>query len=240
VETLQRALEPYRHVDPIGWVGVFRFLPLGVALIAIALGALMLLFGGRSLFRLVAGPLGALIATIWATSLATRLGFATQAPTIATGSTILLAFCGFLYPPIVVFVAFGVPSGLLAGQLAGPADWMLGFGPGFMVGGAIGVVMHRLVGAIVSSAAGAWVMTIGLMASLAPFVGAVTWLTANPVVVLSIAGCVAVAGFVFQTFIRLSPEEAEKLRHEKAMQKKRKKENDELEKRWSKYGGKKA
>jgi hypothetical protein len=238
METLQRAIEPYRHVDPVGWVGLYRYLPLGAALLAIAVGLVMLLLGGRALFRLVAGPLGALIATIWAGSLATRLGFAAQAPAITTGATIILAFCGFAYPPIVVFVAFGVPSGLLAGQLAGPTDWMLGFGPGFMVGGAIGVVMHRLVGAIVSSAAGAWVITLGLMAALAPFVGAVTWLAANPVVVLSIAGCMGVAGFSYQTFIRLSPEEAEKLRHEKAMQKKRKKENDELEKRWSKYGKK--
>ncbi len=238
METLQHALEPYRHVDPVGWVGLYRSLPLGVALVAIALGTVMLLFGGRALFRLVAGPLGALIATVWAGSLATRLGFAAQAPTITTGATIILAFCGFAYPPIVVFVAFGVPSGLLAGHLAGPTDWMLGFGPGFMVGGAVGVVMHRLVGAIVSSAAGAWVIMLGLMAALAPFVGAVSWLAANPVAVLSIAGCGAVAGFSYQTFIRLSPEEAEKLRHEKAMQKKRKKENDELEKRWSKYGKK--
>ncbi len=218
-------------------MAIFRFLPLGAGVLAIAVGGVMLFFGGRTLFRLVAGPLGALIATVWAATLATRLGFGGQIKQIIPIAAMVLFLSGVAYPPIVVFFAFGVPAGLLAGSMAGTTDWMLGFAPGFMVGGAIGVVMHRTVGALLSSIAGAWCLVLGLMATLNPYVGAISWLAINPMVVMAIAGCAAIGGFVYQTFVRLTPEEAAKLRTEKGMAKKRAKENAELEKRWSKYGG---
>lgn len=237
MEQLERAFEPYRHLDPLGWVGAFRFLPVWGGLVAMVVGVLMMLFGGRRLFRLVAGPLGALIGGVWASVLAARLGFGASARTITTAATFGLFGLGLLYPPIVVFFAFGVPVGLLGGQLAGSADWLLGFLPGFMVGGALGVVMHRIVGAVLSSLAGAWVAVLGLLAALNPFLAPIGWLAGNPIAVLSIAGCFATAGIVFQLFVRPSPEEAEKLKHEKFLAKKRAKENAEQEKRWSKYTG---
>lgn len=235
MEQLERAFEPYRHVDPVGWVGVFRFLPVWGGLVAVVLGVLMLLFGGRRLFRLVAGPLGAVIATVWASVLAQRLGFGASARAITTVASLGLLAAGLLYPPVVVFFAFGVPVGLLGGQLAGSADWLLGFLPGFMVGGAMGIVMHRLVGAVLSAAVGAWVAVLGLMAALNPFISAVGWLAGNPIAVLSVAGCFAIAGIVFQIFVRPSEEEAEKRKHEKFIKKKRAKEQAEQEKRWAKY-----
>ena len=143
MEQLQSAFEPYRHFDPMGWVGVFRFLPVWGGLVAMGVGVLMLLFGGRQLFRLVAGPLGALIATVWAAPLAQRLGFGANLRQIVLVSTIGLFGAGLVWPPAVIFFAFGVPAGLAGGQLAGN-DWLLGFGPAFLVGGAIGVVLHRV------------------------------------------------------------------------------------------------
>jgi hypothetical protein len=237
VEQLERAFEPYRHLDPLGWVGVFRFLPVWGGLLAIVVGVLMMLFGGRRLFRLVAGPLGATIGAVWAGVLAARLGFGSAARTITTGATFALFGIGLIYPPVVVFFAFGVPVGLLGGQLAGSADWLLGFLPGFMVGGAMGVVMHRIVGAVLSALVGAWVALMGLMAALNPFLAPIGWLAGNPIAVLSIAGCFAIAGIVFQLFVRPSEEEAEKRKHEKFIAKKRAKENAEQEKRWAKYTG---
>lgn len=238
MEPLQRAFEPYRHLDPLGWVGIFRLLPVAAGVIALALGMLMLLFGGRRLFRLVACPLGALIATVWAAALATRLGFAGQASTIALVSTFVLGGLGLLVPEIVIFFAFGVPAGLLAGSLAGAPDWMLGFVPGLIIGGAVGVVLHRPVAAILSAAAGAWVLVLGAMAVLRPFVPAVTSLAANPVAVLSIAGCAALAGVVYQLFVRPSPEAAAKQQIDRGLARKRARDSAEQEKRWSKYGKK--
>lgn len=239
MELLQRAFEPYRHLDPIGWVGVYRFLPVWAGIVCAVLGVAMALFGGRQLFRLVAGPLGAVIATVWAAALANRLGFGRQMNQIATVATIGLFGLGLLYPPVVVFFAFGVPAGLIGGQIAGSSDWILGFGPGFFFGGAVGVVLHRPVSAVLSAAVGAWMTVLGVMAALGPMVGAVGWLAANPVAVMSVAGCFALAGSVYQLFVRPSPEQAEAQRQEKAQKKQRQKEEKEREKRWEKYTGKK-
>lgn len=221
MEHVQRALAPYRHLDPIGWVGVFRFLPVWAGLACAIIGTLMMLYGGRHLFRLVAGPLGALIATVWAGPLAVRLGFGANVKHIGLGATFALMVAGLIWPPVVVFFAFGVPAGLLCGQLAGPTDWLLGFGPGFFLGGALGVVMHRVVSAVLSAAAGAWVMVIGLMAMLNPFVPAVSWLAANPVAVLSAAGVLAFAGAGFQLFVRKPEEKRGGKRQEKTLPKTR-------------------
>ena len=239
MEQLQSAFEPYRHLDPIGWVGVFRFLPVWAGLIAIVVGVLMLLFGGRQLFRLVAGPLGALIATVWAAPLAARLGFGASIRQITLVATIGLLMAGLLWPPAVVFFAFGVPAGLLGGQIAGPNDWLLGFGPGFLLGGAVGVVMHRLVGSILSAAVGAWVAVLGILAALNPFLSAVGWLAANPLAVLSVAGCFAVGGAVFQIFVRPSEEEATARRLEKGIARQKAKEQKAAEDRWTKFNGSK-
>ena len=239
MEQLQNAFEPYRHLDPIGWIGVFRFLPVWGGLIAIVVGVLMLLFGGRQLFRLVAGPLGALIATVWAGPLAARLGFGTSIRQITLVATLGLFTAGLLWPPIVVFFAFGVPAGLVGGQIAGANDWLLGFGPGFFLGGAAGVVMHKLVGSILSAAVGAWVVVLGILSTLNPFITAVGWLAGNPIAVLSVAGCFAVAGAVFQIFVRPSEEEASARRLEKTIAKKRAREQKATEDRWAKYNNSK-
>ncbi len=239
MELLQRAFEPYRHLDPVGWVGLFHFLPVWAGLLCVVLGVLMMLFGGRQLFRLVAGPLGAVIATIWAGALANRLGFGRQMNQIATVATIGLFGLGLLYPPVVVFFAFGVPAGLIGGQIAGPNDWILGFGPGFFFGGAAGVVMHRPVSAVLSAAVGAWMTVLGLMAALKPVLSSVGWLANNPIAVMSVAGCFAVAGSVYQLFVRPSEAQAEANRQEKALKKQRAKEQKEAEQRWEKYAGKK-
>ncbi|MFZ5445443.1 MAG: hypothetical protein ACOZQL_35960 [Myxococcota bacterium] len=238
MEQLQSALEPYRHLDPMGWVGLFRFLPVWGGLVAIAFGAVMMLYGGRQLFRLVAGPLGALIATVWAAPLAARLGFGGSIRQLTLVATIGLFGAGLLWPPAVIFFAFGVPAGLAGGQLAG-SDWLLGFGPGFLVGGAIGVVLHRLLAAIISAVAGAWVAVLGLMAVLNPFVPAIAWLAANPVAVMSVAGVLALAGLVFQLYVRPSEEQAEELKLKRTLEKKKEKERKEVEARWAKYNEKK-
>lgn len=238
MEQLQQIFEPYRHLDPVGWVGIFRLVPMPAGVALAVCGVVMVLFGGRRLFRVLAGPIGALIAMVWAETLATRLGFAGSAKQISLISTFVLLALGLLFPPVVMFLSFGVPVGLAAGQLAGKADWMLGFAPGFIVGGALGLVMHRTIGAVLSSVAGAWMILIGVMGALNGVVPAVAWLADNPVVVLSIAGFFALAGLVFQLFVRPSPEEAEKRKADKLFAKKRAKESNELEKRWSKYGKK--
>ncbi len=239
MEQLQRITEPYRHFDPLGWVGVFRFLPVWGGVVAALFGLVMMFFGGRQLFRLVAGPVGALLAMVWAAPLAQRLGFGANARQVALVATIALLGSGLLWPPVVVFFAFGVPAGLLGGQLVGANDWILGFGPGFLLGGAAGLALHRVVGAVLSAAAGAWVLVLGAMAALNPFVGAIGWFASNPVAVLTLAGILGLAGATYQLFVRPSEEDARAQKQERELAKRRAKEQQATEARWAKYNNEK-
>jgi len=235
---LQRALEPYRHLDPSGWVGFFRSLPVWAGVLFIALGAFMLFVGGGRLFRLVAAPLGAIIGMIWVGTVLSRLGISAPPQQVTLVSATALALLGLLFPPGVVFFAFGIPIGLIAAQLVGPTDWLLAFLPGFVIGGAIGIVLHQVVSSVLSAAVGAWLLVMGLLAVLNPFVDAVGSLVQTPVIVFAVAACFAVAGAAYQLMVRGSPEEMEKQKRERAMQRKKLKEDRALEKRWATYSKK--
>jgi hypothetical protein len=232
------ALEPYRHLDPLGWVRVYTLLPTAGAVVAVALGVLLLLFGGRRLFRLLAAPLGAIIALVWIPALAARLGYPSLPPLVVPGAAIGLALVGLVLPSLVVFVAFGLPAGLLAGQLAGPADWLLGFAPGFVGGGALAVALHRVVGALLSALVGAWLTVLGAMALVAPLAPGVSLLADNPAAVFAMAGCLAIGGAVYQLAVRASPEELAEARKARALRQRRERDPDDLDRRWSKYGKK--
>src|SRR5690606_39131475 len=125
--------------------------------------------------------------------------------------------------------------GVLGGKIAGPADFVLGFAPGFLLGGVLGAAAHRTVGAVLSSVLGGWAVTLGLLAVLAPFSGLSHRAAANPWLVLGFAGLLAIGGGFYQIFLRPTPEEAEKLRREKHREALRLAEKAELERRW---GGK--
>lgn len=236
METLQRALEPYRHFDPAGWVGLFRFLPVWAGLLVTSVGVAMLLRGGGALFRAVAGPLGLVIGQIWIGPLAARLGFATQQHQIALGASALLCVLGFVVPASTVFFGFGIPIGLVAANLAGPSDWLLGFVPAFIVGGALGVVLERPVSVLLASLTGGWLVLIGLMSALWPFATSLVEKLAGlwPAAV-SVASCFAVAGFGYQMFVLPPPEKRAELKREKAMAKRASDEKKALEKRWASY-----
>jgi large-conductance mechanosensitive channel len=235
VETLQKALEPYRHLDMAGWVALYLYLPVWAALLCVVAGVLMLLWGGGKMFRLVAAPLGAAIGAVWVGGMVVKLGFAQAKQAATIVGTVGLFGLGLLFPPGVVFFAFGIPVGLVTGELAGSGDWLLGFAPGFVIGGAVGVVMHKIVGAVLSSAAGAWFLMMGLMAAVRPLTEAVQTLAANPVIVLALAGFLAIGGIVFQLVVAPTEEEAEEAKMQRAREKQRAKERKEVEARWSKF-----
>jgi len=241
VETLQRAVEPYRHFDPAGWVALFRFLPVWAGVVMAGLGAAMLLRGGGHLFRLVAGPMGLVIGQIWIGPLAGRLGFGTQQQQIALGASAILCVLGFVVPVSTVFFGFGIPIGLMAANLAGPADWLLGFVPAFIIGGALGVVLERPITVLLASVSGGWMVLIGLMAASAPVIPrlveqlASTWPAG-----ITTAACFAVAGFGYQLFVLPPPEKRAELKREKAMAKRADAERKAVEERWANYSSRKT
>ncbi len=235
MEQLQRAFEPYRHLDPLGWIGFFRVLPVWAGLLAIVFGGLMLFFGRGRLFRIVAVPLGAAIGLIWFAAIAQRFGLTAPASQVTLGAAIVMALLGLAFPPGVVFFAFGMPIGLLAAQLVGPTDWLLAFMPGLIIGGAVGVVLHPIVSSLLSAVIGAWSMVIGFLAMLGPFVNAVDGVAQNPLVIFSVVGCFTIAGAGYQLMVRGSDEDVDKSKREQHMLKKKLKEDRELKKRWANY-----
>lgn len=235
MDKLHRAFEPYRHLDPVGWVGLFRQLPVWAGLACVVVGTLMLFFGRGHLFRVVAAPLGASIGLIWVATVAGKLGISASVNQVTVGAAVVLAVVGLVFPQGVVFFALGMPTGLIAAQLVGPADWLLAFVPGFIIGGAVGILLHNVISSLVSSAVGAWALTLGLLAVLSPFVAAVGVLAQNPVVVFCIAGCFAIGGAVYQLVVRGSPEALEKEKREKQLARQKAKEDRALTKRWANY-----
>ncbi len=236
METLQRAIDPYRHFDPQGWVNLFRVLPVWAGVLCIALGVVMLLRGGGMLFRGVAGPLGLVIGQIWIGPLAARLGFGSQQLQIALGASAVLCVLGFVAPISTVFFGFGIPIGLMAGNLAGQADWMLGFVPAFIIGGALGVVLERPISVLLASLTGGWLVLVGLMSALVPAIPSlVEQLAGLWPAAISVAACFAVAGFGYQMFVLPPPDKRAEIKREKQMAKRAEAERKALEKRWANY-----
>jgi len=231
LEQYLQALKVYQTFNPSGWVAIYRLLPMWAGIIACAVGLALLLFGGGRLFRLLAGPLGALIGLAWTGVVMTKfgLGMDPRNPTIAA---LVLMLLGFLFPPAIVFLGVGIPVGLLGGELAGPGDYLVGFVPGLLLGGLVAAVLHRHVSAILSSMVGAWLLVIGALAALHQFGGLVTAMANQPWGLIIAAGLFALAGSVYQIAVRPSPEEAERQDAERQRLKQRKAEQKALEKRW--------
>ena len=231
MEPYLQALKVYQTFNPSGWVAIYRLLPMWAGIIACAVGLALLLFGGGRLFRLLAGPLGALIGLAWTGVVMTKfgLGMDPRNPTIAA---LVLMLLGFLFPPAIVFLGVGIPVGLLGGELAGPADYLVGFVPGLLLGGLVAAVLHRHVSAILSSMVGAWLLVIGALAALHQFGGLVTAMANQPWGLIIAAGLFALAGSVYQIAVRPSPEEAERQEAERQRLKQRKAEQKALQKRW--------
>jgi hypothetical protein len=234
VEALLQALQPYKEYNPQGWVGIFRVLPMWAGIACCALGLVLLLVGGGRAFRLVAGPLGAIIGLAWTSVIASKFGLppGSYDPRLPSMVAALLAVVGFLAPPGITFLGVGIPLGLVAGQFAGPEDFLLGFIPALLLGGVAGAFLYRAVGAIAASAVGAWLLVIGALASLHQFGGLITAVANQPWGVIIAAGLFALAGSVYQIAVRPSPEELDRIRAEKERLKLRKAEQKALERRW--------
>lgn len=232
---IQEALAAYQRLDPSGWVAVYRFVPIWGGLVLCAVGVLLLLFGSGRAFRLVAGPLGAAAGAFWLSAVPAKLGMTAAVGPTATWGPLVLAVCGIAFPPSAIFFVLGLPAGLAFGDMVGANDWLLGFLPALLIVGSAGAALHRQVGAVVSSAVGGWLVAIGLLAALHQVGGLVATMASHPWGIVAAAGLFAVAGSVFQLFLRRSPSDTEKVKHDRAVAKQRAKEKRELEARWKNY-----
>lgn len=232
MEGLIQALKAYQTFNPSGWVALYRLLPMWAGIVCCVVGVTLLLAGGGRMFRLLAGPIGALMGLWWTPLITTKLGMLNLDPRLPTIAAAVLMGLGFLLPPAITFLGVGVPLGLVAGQIAGPQDFLLGFAPGFIIGGLVGALLHRVMGALVASAVGAWVLVLGALAALHQFGGLVAAVASRPWGVIVAAALFAVAGAVYQLAVRPTPEAADKQKAERERLKQRQAEQRALEKRW--------
>lgn len=232
MDAFLQAIRKYQEFDPQGWVGLYRVLPVWAGIVACVLGLGLLLFGGGRAFRFVAGPVGAILGLSCTSLVAGKLGLTELDPRLPTLVAAVLAILGFVFPPAIAFVGVGIPLGLLAGRIAGPEEFLVGFIPTFLISGVVAILLHRIVGAIVASLVGAWLLVIGALSALHQFGGLVTAVANQPWGVIIAAGLFALAGSVYQIAVRPSPEEMDQIRAEKERLRMRKAEQKALERRW--------
>jgi len=228
MDNFLNALEAYQRFDPAGWVALYKQLHPWAGIAMALVGAILMFFGGGRLFRVVAGPLGAVIALAWTELVLSRLGFTGLDARIPLAVAAFFALLGFGLPPAIIYLGAGIPVGLLGGEIAGPDNYLIGFGPGFIIGGVLAVLMHRPLSALLASALGGWLLVLGAMAGLAPHTPHVATAAAQPWGVVGAAALFAVAGAVYQIVIRPPP-----AHDEEAKDGQRVDTRAALERRWS-------
>jgi hypothetical protein len=232
MDTFLKALEAYQRFDPPGWVALYKQVHPWAGIAASLVGLVLLLFGGGKLFRVLAGPLGALIGLAWTDVLLARLGLSGMDPRMPQLVSALFALLGFALPPAVIYLGAGIPVGLLGGEIAGPDNFLIGFGPGFIIGGVLAVLLHRPLSAILSSLVGGWLLVLGALAGLAPYTPHVSTFAGQPWGVVGAVALFAVAGAVYQIVIRPPPVHGEEGKDGQRVD-----ARPALERRWSAQDG---
>ncbi len=225
--------DAYQRLAPSAWLAVALRVPLGWGLVMFSTGLMLLFFGSDRVFRVVSVPLGLWMGAVWARLFLGRLGLGTLPASTAPIAALVLGTIGLLSPAALVFVAVGLPCAMLGGVLVGQSDWLLGALPGFVFGGIFSLIFHRPLRAIVASLVGAFLALLGALAVLKHVSPLAVRAVESPPLALSLAGCVALCGVVFQLFIRDAPELRAQRRLERAQAKQRAKEEAALHRRWS-------
>ncbi|MGZ3459571.1 MAG: hypothetical protein ACXU86_13845, partial [Archangium sp.] len=94
MDTYLEALKAYQTFNPAGWVALYRVLPMWAGLASCVAGLVLLLVGGGRLFRVLAGPLGALIGLGWTSVLLAKFGETGTDPRLPTAIAAGLAVLG--------------------------------------------------------------------------------------------------------------------------------------------------
>lgn len=203
---LADALGVFRTLDPAGWLGAAAGLPWPLSVVALLLGAFLVVAGGGKAFRIIAAPLGALLGLLWGEALAGPLGLQGSETAVALGSAALLFALGALAPSVVVAIAFGAPVGLAFGGLVGKTGFLLGFVPAALLAGAVAAVLHRPLRVLVAAAAGAALLLLGLVGLLSRVPGMAEFQRAHALWLLAGAGVVGFAGAVLQLAAWIHPD----------------------------------
>jgi hypothetical protein len=220
--------------DPGRFVALAKDLPLGVAIALTIAGLIACLLGARRyVFRILLAPLAIAVGLALGPKATPLLHVSPKLASYIAGGAGGTA--ALLFPPVVLFCCFGILGALLGAELAGPQDYWIGFIPGFILAGALSLIVHRIVAVLVSSLIGAAMFVLGLL-GLVSFTSFAPLIFGAPVLCLGLAGCVAVVAMGFQfKFGPSSDEEREKARSNKLRDKELAKDAKARTKRFKEY-----
>ena len=222
--------------DPHEWIAMCRALPLWQDGLLVFFGLAFLAFGAARALRFSAALLGAFSTALLLPSVLQQVGVSVSlTPTVVAGIATALACALAFSPPAGIFLAVGLPAGMLAAMVAGPSDWFLGFVPAFLLLGAVAALWTRPAAALLSSFWGAMAASVGILAALQKLAQAAQSHQAEQTFLWVSVFCLACIGIASQLFIQSSPEETEKRKRERDGEKRRRAEQQALEERWANY-----
>jgi hypothetical protein len=225
-------------LDPGKLVGLAKDLPLPVGIALVVAGLIACLLGARPIiFRIVLTPVAAMAGFALAPKAAVLLHLSPKMISYAGG--VLGGVCAAVWPPIILFLAFGAVGASVGSELAGEKDFWIGFIPGFLLGGLLAIVVTRILSVIVSSILGAVMFVVGLL-TLISFTRLADLIFGAPVLSAGLMGCVAIAAMAFQFKFSPNEDEREKAQAEKRKQKELDADAKVREKRFKKYDKKAA
>jgi|GEM_PF-1284820 len=224
----------YGQWSPQAWLETLLHWPLWGAGLAVVLGACFLVVGQGFMFRFVTALIGTVVGLAWSKPVIIQLAL----PDFADSEqvyAVLLGVVGFSIPEVVLFLVLGIPAAFASMAYLGLKNPLLGFVPAFLLGGAFGLILQSHIRAFVASALGAWMLVLGVLASLYRL----GWVSSNvlesPWAIWGTIALLAVGGTCFQMLYHGKKQQRAKRKAEKAHLKTLSEDKAALEEKWANY-----
>ncbi len=234
---LAAAVEPFRHLDFGAWFGFAVGLPHVPAALAIVAGLVCALAGARHGVDRVTAPLVGLLFALGIAPEVQAIVNPLMPVSVKLVSLVLpaaVALLSVFVPHALVFFVIGTLGAAGGAAFVSEKELLLGLAPGFLIAGAIGLVLGRYLATVITAAVGGILFTGGLLALLGDnAIGRV--LTSSAYLPLGLAGLLTLAGASLQFATYQDAGERQKKKEAAREKKQLDKENREREKRFANY-----
>jgi predicted Rdx family selenoprotein len=197
-------------------------------------GACFLTVGQGVLFRFVTALIGAIIGLAWSKPVITQLALPDFSGSEQVYAAVLGAV-GLSIPEAVLFLVLAIPAAFASMAYLGLKNPLLGFVPAFLLGGAVGLILQNHIRAFVASALGAWMLVMGVLASLYRLGWVSQSVLGSPRAILGAIAFLALGGTLFQMSFRGKQQWRARRKAEKTRLKTLAEDRAALERRWASY-----
>jgi hypothetical protein len=197
-------------------------------------GACFLTVGQGVLFRFVTALIGAVIGLAWSKPVIAQLALPDFAGSEQVYAVVLGAV-GLSIPEAVLFLVFAIPAAFASMTYLGLKNPLLGFVPAFLLGGAVGLILQNHIRAFVASALGAWMLVLGVLASLYRLEWVSQSVLGSPRAIWGAIVFLTLAGTLFQMSFQSKQRWRARRKVEKARLKTLAEDRAALERKWASY-----